>query len=332
MTPGVAFADAAHDRAAARSAAEAGADAYDAGQYERALGLFTRAEELVHAPPHLLFMARSLVKLGRLVEAYEAYMKLVREQLPKNAPSAFVSAHTQAEQEVSAVEARLAHVTIVVRGTDADQAIVTMDKADLPAAVVGIPLPVDPGSHVFSAHTARARSKDVAVTLRDGGNESVSLVLPEPAANAPAESVAPVSEAAKEADGQPADPSARHSGGISGQRIAGYVTLGLGVAGTGVGTYFLISSLDKRGQANDIFQCDATQSCSPAQVTEVGNLDGEADRSRNIAIASYAVGAAGIITGLVLLLTDSPSAAQAGAIRDLHLVAGLGSLAAAGRF
>jgi hypothetical protein len=331
-TSGVAFADAARDRAAARSAAETGADAFDAGQYERALGLFTRAEELVHAPPHLLFMARSLTKLGRLVEAYEAYMKLVREQLPKNAPSAFLSAHAQAEQEVSAVEARLAHVTVVVRGPDADTAIVTMDNADLPAAVVGIPMPVDPGNHVFSAHTERAKSNEATVALRDGANESVALVLPGPAATAPPGSAAPANEAATQAESHPADEPARASGGISGQRIAGYITLGLGVAGTGVGTYFLISSLDKRGQANTAFECDATQSCSPAQVIEVGKLDDEADRSRNLAIASYAVGAAGIVTGLVLLLTDSPSAAHAGAVRDIHLVAGLRSIAVAGRF
>ena len=120
-------------------------------------------------------MARSLTKLGRLVEAHETYMKLVREQQPKNAPSAFVSAHAQAEQEVSAVEARLAHVTVVVRGTDADKAIVTMDNTDLPAAVVGIPMPVDPGNHVFVARTERAKSNETTVALRDGASESVPL-------------------------------------------------------------------------------------------------------------------------------------------------------------
>jgi hypothetical protein len=329
---GVALADAARDRAAARSAAETGADAFDQGQYERALELFTRAEELVHAPPHLLFMARSLTKLGRLVEAQETYMKLVREQQQKNAPSAFVAAHAQAEQEVSAVEARLAHVTVGVRGPDADKAVVTMDKTDLPAAVVGIPMPVDPGSHVFSAHTQRAKSNAVTVTLRDGANENVALLLPTPSATAAPSSAASAEEAAPQAEGGPADKAAGDSAGVSGQRIAGYITLGVGVAGTGVGTYFLISSLDKRGQADDLFACDATQSCTPAQVTEVGNLDDEADRSRNFAIAGYAVGAAGIVTGLVLLLTDSPSKSRSGAVRDVHVVAGLRSIGVAGTF
>src|SRR6187399_2839785 len=69
------------DRAAARSAADAGADAFDQQRYADAVELFGRAEKLVHATPHLLFIARSLVKLGRLVEAHETYLKIQREKL-----------------------------------------------------------------------------------------------------------------------------------------------------------------------------------------------------------------------------------------------------------
>src|SRR4051812_5156740 len=74
VSPGVAGAQTDHDRAAARSAAEAGADAFEQGHFERSLEFFGRAEQLVHAPPHLLYMARSFVKLGRLVDARETYL------------------------------------------------------------------------------------------------------------------------------------------------------------------------------------------------------------------------------------------------------------------
>jgi len=52
------------ERATARDAANSGRAAFDAGQYERAIDSFSRAESLVHAPPHLLFMARAQAKLG----------------------------------------------------------------------------------------------------------------------------------------------------------------------------------------------------------------------------------------------------------------------------
>jgi len=53
------------NRAAARSAAVAGATAMNEGRFAEAADLFTRAEALVHAPTHLLYLARTQVKLGR---------------------------------------------------------------------------------------------------------------------------------------------------------------------------------------------------------------------------------------------------------------------------
>ena len=52
------------ERATARDAANSGRAAFDAGQYERAIDSFSRAESLVHAPPHLLFLARAQAKLA----------------------------------------------------------------------------------------------------------------------------------------------------------------------------------------------------------------------------------------------------------------------------
>ena len=77
------------ERATARDAANSGRAAFDSGQYEKAIDQFTRAEQLVHAPPHLLFLARSQAKLGKLVAAHETYLKITRETLKSNAPKAF---------------------------------------------------------------------------------------------------------------------------------------------------------------------------------------------------------------------------------------------------
>src|SRR5688572_28290531 len=76
-------------RAAARSLATDGAAAFNEGRYQDAIDMMTRAESLVHAPPHLLFIARSEENLGRLVKAREAYLKIVKEQIPPGAPGAF---------------------------------------------------------------------------------------------------------------------------------------------------------------------------------------------------------------------------------------------------
>src|SRR5258706_10178573 len=74
------------ERAGARAAATQGADAFSQNRYADALDLFARAESLVHSPSHLLYMARSLEKLGKLVRARETYLKITRERLEPTAP------------------------------------------------------------------------------------------------------------------------------------------------------------------------------------------------------------------------------------------------------
>src|SRR5579883_2443273 len=57
------------------------------GDEERAAA---RAEALVHAPTHLLYIARTEAKLGQLVEASETYARIQHEALAPDAPKAFV--------------------------------------------------------------------------------------------------------------------------------------------------------------------------------------------------------------------------------------------------
>lgn len=337
--PHLAFAQSSRDRAAARSAADAGADAYEQGQFERSLDLFTKAEQLMHAPPHLLYMARSFEKLGRLVEAREAYLKIINEQLPANAPPAFKTAHSQADTELSNVEGRIAYVTVMVQGTDAKQAVVALDHTDLPVAEADIPIPTDPGTHVFSAHTSRAKTNEVSVTLRDGMKQTVNLVLPDPPAGA-----APLGDNPPPKDGgsggQPPhkdQPAASH--GTSGQAITGYVGLGLGAVGVGFGTYFIIAAGKADNLATKDYACDATpKGCTPDQEKIVKAHESDTNKDRVLSIVSYSVGGAAAITGLVLLLTDHPSAPQeeqpssGEPFGSLRILPGLGSITVTGKF
>ncbi|MGC4087296.1 MAG: hypothetical protein QM756_05190 [Polyangiaceae bacterium] len=137
--------------------------------------MFGRAEKLVHATPHLLYQARSLVKLGRLVEAHETYLKIQREKLAANAPSAFKRAQVEAEKEIEQVAARLAYATVRVEGAPADGVQVLMDEVELPAAVVGIAFPVDPGTHVFRAQSGADKGEPVSARFDEGARQSISL-------------------------------------------------------------------------------------------------------------------------------------------------------------
>jgi hypothetical protein len=330
----VTLADEVRDRAAARTAADQGADAFDRGDYAQALELFTRAERLFHAPPHLLFMARSLEKLGRLVEARETYLKLASEKPLASAPSAFKKAHAAGEAELNQIESRLSYVTIRVRGDEGGGAVATMDGTELPSAMIGISVPVDPGTHVFSARNERARSSEVKVTLQEGARQTVELTLSESIAPT-AQSSPPAKSQGSPRQGEPAA-SGRSSGSGSAQLTWGFVTIGVGAAIAGVGTGFMVSSLNTRSEGDRIFECNRTEErCSEDQIDQIDKKDAEADRTRNIAIAGFAAGGAVIATGLVLVLTapsDENEAQPSGLVRDFRLVAGPGWLGASGRF
>ena len=291
------------ERATAREAADAGRTAFEAGHYEQAVDSFTRAEQLVHAPPHLLFLARSQAKLGRLVAAHENYLKIIHETLPAKAPKAFLDAQSSADQELEKVDARLPSVTIAVQGTPTTGVGVQMDGAELSAAMIGIPLPVDPGQHVFKASATGAESAPVTLTLAEGAKETVMLTL-RPTASAPVAAAAQTTTSG----GSPADNSSSSNG--AGLRVASYVSFGVGAVGLGLGTYYLLKSSSTRNSANSLYDSCLTQGgtgqCDdPVAKAQITSKDSDADSQRTLGAGALVVGGVGIATGVTLLVLDA---------------------------
>lgn len=164
------------DRAGARVAATEGVKASNEKRWADAVDLFTRAESLVHSPVHLLYLARAQEKLGHLVKARENYNRVIREHLNADSPDAFKQAQTSAQQEESTLEPRLAAITITLGGVKGDVAV-TMDGEKVPPALVGLPLPVDPGSHTFQAAGSDLKSDPVTVSSAEGGKGAVTLIV-----------------------------------------------------------------------------------------------------------------------------------------------------------
>ena len=319
------------ERGAARDAANSGRAAFDAGQYEQAIDSFSHAEQLVHAPPHLLFLARSQVKLGRLVAARETYLKITREVLTAKAPKAFVDAHTAAEQEQAALEARLPSVTVKVQGASASDVSLEMDGAALPAAMIGIPLPADPGKHVFKASSASAESEPVSITVVEASKQTVTLSLHPSAGRAPSAPPPTSSQASTTLN------SSQVKG--SGLRIASYVSFGVGAVGLGLGTVFLLKAHSTRNSADQLFaSCNATSPAGKcADRTTQGQIDSkdnDADGQGTLAATSLIVGGAGLAAGIVFLVLDGHHAqesAQRNTPRIIPVV-GLGSVGLLGSF
>ncbi|MFZ5895893.1 MAG: hypothetical protein ACOY0T_32860 [Myxococcota bacterium] len=299
------------ERAGAREAATAGAEAFDAGRYQEALVYFQKAESLVHALPHLLFTARAHERLGQLVAARETYLKITREDLAPTAPKAFRDARDTARNELAALEPRVPRVSIVVQGAGDLPVRVQMNGQDVPAGLVGVPRPLDPGNYQFQAFAQGAQSTPTSLSLREGAKETVVLTLRGDlgdGSTAPGTTTAPLAAGAP----PPAEAPASSSGSGSGLRIGGFIGIGVGVAGVVTGTIFALRSKSKRDEANDICSQQGMYACPESQRDHVNELDSQADSARTGAIVGFVVGGVGLATGATLLVLSS-SASKTGA-------------------
>jgi hypothetical protein len=313
-SPLSAFAQSDEQRAAARELATSGLDAFKAGKYDQALESFTKAESLYHALPHLLFIARSHAKLGQYVKAREAYLKVIKEVLPANAPQAARDAQSNASSEIANIEPKIGHVTIGVAGKEQlRDLVVTLDGTAISGVLIGSPMPIDPGEHVIEGVATGMRGK-TTVAVAPGQRQDVALKLeadasavPPVAAVVPATAAAPASPPPPETPppAQPApaaDTSASH--GTNGMRIGSYVAFGVGAVGIAGGIAFMLQSSSKRSDADKL--CTLPNGgCDLALKPQIDSLDSDANHARTLGIVGFALGAAGIGAGVTLFVLSA---------------------------
>lgn len=321
-------------RAGARSLATEGALAFNEGRFKDAIDLFSKAESLVHAPPHLLFMARAYAKLGQLVKAREAYMKVVKEQLSPSSPQAFRDAQVTAEEERKLVEPKIGRLVIKVEGADtAKDLSVSVDGQPISAVLLGVPQPMDPGTHTVTASATGFKAQPASVTLKEAERGAVTVKM-EVDASAPPPPAAPIAAPAAQGTSFTTDPGAPPSdagpsGGRNGLRIGSYVGFGVGVVGVALGTVFVLKSSSKRKEADEAAAgCPCDDRSELAQ--KISGLDDDARSAQTLGIVGFVVGGVGIATGVTLFVLSSKKEPSKSAY--VRPFVGLGSVGVQGAF
>jgi hypothetical protein len=307
-------------RNAARSLASQGKDAFDAKDYARAADLLRRAYALVPAPTIALYEGQSLIQLGQLVEAEEAFMRAMRTPIDAHSPEQFRKAKRDAEQELSTLRPRIPKVTIIVTGpgAGAPNLGVALDGKAVKNAVLGVEMPIDPGDHVLTTGAGGER-KEVTFSIAETERKSVEIE-----ALAPTDAAAPVAPPPPPAKPPPAEPPPPKPT-ATWQKPAALVAGGIGVAGlaTGIVTGLLAGARHET----------AEQEC-PNRVCVEGGSGAEAVESfrslRTISTIGYVVGGVGLAGGAALfLLAPSQPAASASKV---HVFVGAGSAGITGAF
>ncbi len=304
VASGPAFAQSDQDRSAARSAALEGIKAYKEGRHAEAVSLLSRAEVVVHAPTHLLYLARAQQQLGRLVEAREAYLKVVNETLPPSAPSVFVEAQAQAAAELESIQPRLPKLKLVVSGTELSNVKVLIDGKSLSSASFGVPTPVNPGKHDIVVSAEGYAPEQRSVELAEGASEVLEVQLQPGTGTAaePSEAASEPTEAATSASVE-APASSEAAADTSSRATWGYALGGGGLVLAATGGVFGFLAVQQGKDAED-----DPKLCPNKVCTTEGDAEVESAETKAL-VANIGIGAGLALVGVgaYLLLTDSAS-------------------------
>ncbi len=315
--PAPAFAQAsASDKAAAESLFDRGLALMRDGKFQEACQALEQSQSIERGIGTMLYLAECYEKLGRTASAWA----LFREAASQARAGGQGSRAEAGSARAAALEPKLSRLTVQVDPKNAMPGFELLrDGQVVSRGMFGVGVPVDPGEHTLEARapgylpwTGSAR-----VGLE---HDSASVYVPElqldpskpvEAAPEPAPAAPPVtSPATSERDAAPASP----------QRTAGLVIGGIGVVALGVGSYFGLSALGKKNDAEDKCPSDP---CGDKDGVELNEDAKDAARLSNVFMFG---GAALAATGIVLYFTapspTTPTASVSSDGRSLKLSVG----------
>jgi hypothetical protein len=277
------------DRETARSLMEQGHQLYDSKDYKEALKRFKAANDIMHVPSTALWTAKSQLQLGLLVEARDTIAAMRRMPEKPNDPKPFKDARNEAIQLDDALAARVASLTIVLKGAPpGDGATVTIDDVPVPTTAVGLPRSVDPGHHVVAVKSSTAQGQ-AELDVKEGEQKQLEVNLEAIAAPTPPAGPTTDQSAATQPE-QPSAPVRSHS-----PTLLTWIGIGLAGAGAITGTVTGVMSMQQTSTLNG--NCGG-KVCGP-------NYYSTLDSANTLALVSdigFGVAGAGAVLAVVTLI------------------------------
>jgi tetratricopeptide (TPR) repeat protein len=170
-------------KAAARAAFAEGVKLQEQKDCVHAIARFETAERLHDAPTHLLHLAQCQAAIGKLLEAMETLATLDHLTLTAQAPDAFREAQEAGRAELPKLKPRVPMLKLqtIPPAATLKGLIVVVNGIRLPADLLGISRPVNPGAyHVTVTQAGTPRTANVEFELKEAETKSVDLKLSKP--------------------------------------------------------------------------------------------------------------------------------------------------------
>lgn len=268
----------AEPRVTAEALTQSAIAAYDRHQYPAALALLRRASVLAPTPLVGLYVARSHVALGMLVEAAEDYRSVVESVDDHESSASRVHAAELARDELAQLRPRIPSVEFALGDSELRSRNLRL-VVDGRLVRPGAPAQVNPGHHEVVASDADGEKARLAFDAIEGERKTLGLGW--------------------RADSRTnKDEPFPASGSSSTRRTLSVVALTVGATGLGVGTVTGVAALSKLPPGAQ--HCPAMKCTEGPQIPENSSAF---VALRTISAAGFVVGGAGIGTWLGLLLT-----------------------------
>jgi len=273
-------------------------DQRDSGDARGALAKFRAAHAMASNPVTAFELGQTYAMVGMLIEAREVLHSIVDLPIEPEESSRSTEARQAAPALEDAIGRRIPKLVVKVSGHRDGLLSVTVDGTNVPTDVLAKSLPLDPGSREVVAVDSTGDRAEARIDLKEGEVRELTMVLAQPARAAAA--VVPTTlvwqETSQQATNQEAEPIAVGTGGGPGALI------GLGVGATGCLTGAILGAI----ALSKISGIDGTcgdVACAQTAIDELRS----ARTLGYVSMASFAVGGAGLVVGIVALLSGSNS-------------------------
>lgn len=259
------------------------------GKYADACPKFASSQRLDPGVGTSLNLGDCYEKTGKTASAWAQF----REAAALASASGDSRRADVAQRRAAALEDRLCKLTVIRPSKLVPGLKVTRGEEPIDPAMLGTPLPVDPGTFAIEATAPGKKTWRGTVELRsDGATAAVEIPVLEDESPTSAQP-----SASTRASGSLAPTQKDAAGRRTSRRTMALVAGGVGVAGLAVGTVLGLSARSTWSDAQN--KCPGNV-CESDQDAQLGK---DAQTRATWATVGFAIGAAGLVTGAVLWIT-----------------------------